>query len=106
MSVATSPRAKSGVGAGKCLGACNSFQNLAARSTCSGLATSLLGTAHPSVRVNVAFASSASRRRRFDQHLPGRYHDKVISGTEAMKLAGISATEALGLRQISALGGG
>jgi hypothetical protein len=56
--------------------------------------------------VNLAFASSASRRRRFDQHRPGRYHDKVISGTEAMKRAGISTTEALGLRQIGASGGG
>jgi hypothetical protein len=46
--------------------------------------------------------SSASRRRRFDQYRPGRYHDKVISGTEAMKRARIPETEALGLRRIRA----
>ena len=38
--------------------------------------------------------------------MPGRYHEKVIFGTEAMKLASNPEAEALGLRQIRPSVGG
>jgi hypothetical protein len=38
--------------------------------------------------------------------LPGRDHEKVIAGTEAMKHASNSESEALGLRQIRSSFGG